>query len=78
VKIPEEIFFQTVLMNSPFKNQIENDNLRYIIWQSPSRHPEILRKSDFSGCINSKKLFARKFDCTVDEEVLCMLDEAIG
>jgi hypothetical protein len=74
VLLPEEIFFQTVLLNSPLKSKIINDNLRYIIWPS-SRHPPILRKENLKEFINSNKLFARKFDETIDLDVLDMIDE---
>jgi hypothetical protein len=74
VLIPEEIFFQTVLLNSPLKSKIINDNLRYIVWPS-SHHPPILRKENLNEFINSNKLFARKFDETVDLDVLDMIDE---
>ena len=75
VKIPEEIFFQTVLLNSPLKNQLVNDDLRYIVW-SGTRHPAILHKEDLKEFINTNKLFARKFDVTIDPDVLDMIDEA--
>lgn len=75
VKIPEEIFFQTVLLNSPFKSQLVNDNLRYIVW-SNSRHPAILGRENFKHFMSTNKLFARKFDITIDEVVLDMIDQA--
>lgn len=78
VKIACEIFFQTVLMNSPQRNKLINDNLRYINWPPFSRHPPILRKQDFEGFMNSDKLFARKFDITIDAEVLDMIDREIS
>ncbi len=76
VKIAEEIFFQTILMNSHLKNRLTNDNLRYIIWPPSSRHPAILGKQDFENFIKTDKLFARKFDMTVDADVLDMIDRA--
>ena len=30
--IPDELFFQTIILNSPFKNRVVNDNLRCIDW----------------------------------------------
>lgn len=78
VKIPEEIFFQTVLMNSRYKNKIINDSMRYIIWPTGSRHPATLGKQNFASIMDSNKLFARKFDVTVDAEVLDMIDEKIS
>ena len=74
---PDELFFQTILLNSHFKDQIINDNLRYIIWPNyPSKHPEILRKQDYERFVVTNKLFARKFDMTVDADVLDMIDAA--
>jgi hypothetical protein len=78
VKIPDEIFFQTILMNSPFKDQITYDNLRYITWPPGSRHPTTLDKRDFKNFMSSNKLFARKFDTTIDADVLDMIDREIS
>jgi len=58
----EEIVFQTVLMNSHFAQNIVNDNLRYIDWESGrGGYPAFLDGSDFDGIKNSNKIFARKF-----------------
>jgi len=75
VNIPEEIFFQTVLQNSPFNSRLVNDSLRHIDW-SDSRHPAVLRKQDFKRFMSTDKPFARKFDVTLDEDVLDMIDQA--
>lgn len=77
VKIAEEIFFQTVLLNSPLRDRLVNDNLRYIIW-SKSRHPENLCDQDFENLIKSNKLFARKFDMTVNPGLVDMIDRVIS
>jgi len=76
-RIPDEAFFQTVLLNSQFKNRLINDNCRYIVWYS-GPHPEILTKQEYEQFIGSDKLFARKFDVTVDSEVLDMIDSEIS
>lgn len=76
VFIPDEIFFQTLILNSPFKDKAINDDLRYIDWKNPNPNvPAILCRSDFEKLINSPKLFARKFDMTKDAEILDMLDQ---
>ncbi len=78
VLIPDEIFFQTILMNSPFRTRIENDNKRYIDWTAADpRHPKILKTEDFEKLKNSGKLFARKFDHKVDKEILDRIDKEI-
>jgi hypothetical protein len=58
----EEIYFQTVLMNSEYAGKIVNDNLRYVDW-SPDRdgNPAILDNSDYDKIRSSRKIFARKF-----------------
>ena len=74
VYIPDEIFFQTILLNSVLKERIVNDDLRYIDFSRHKGHPEILGKEDFNRFMNTRDLFARKFDITIDCEVLDMID----
>jgi hypothetical protein len=78
VKTPHEMIFQTILLNSALKDLLVNDNLRYFDWSRNSSHPEILCKQDFERFINKDKLFARKFDVTVDADVLDMIDLRIA
>jgi Core-2/I-Branching enzyme len=73
VDIPDEIFFQTILLNSHLRDTIVNDNLRYIDW-SRGRRPAILGVGDFDALRSSSKLFARKFDVEQDETVLDLID----
>jgi hypothetical protein len=78
VDIPDEIFFQTIILNSPFERMTVNDNLRYIEWKDPhAGSPAILRKHDFQNLASSSKLFARKFDATIDVQVLDLIDREI-
>ncbi len=59
----EELFFQTIILNSPFKNDVVNDNLRYIDWEFRNGNiPAVLDESDFLKLIESKHLFARRFE----------------
>ena len=59
----EEIYFPTVIMNSPYSNKVVNDNLRFIDWESgKGGYPAFLDETDFQDIINSNKLFARKID----------------
>jgi hypothetical protein len=71
---PSELFFQTIVMNSPFAESIVNDHFRYIDWSSDPG-PAILRVSDFGKLTQSNRLFARKFDEAVDAQILDDLDE---
>ena len=70
--------FQTIIMNSPFKDKVVNDNLRYIVWPSAfDSSPINVVKSDFPKLKTSPQLFARKFDMTMDCEVMDMIDQQI-
>ncbi|WP_418603825.1 beta-1,6-N-acetylglucosaminyltransferase [Hwangdonia sp.] len=70
----DEIYFQTVIMNSAYAKNVINDNLRYIDW-SPERigkynpSPALLDLSDFEKIKNSNKLFARKFDVPFSDDL---------
>jgi hypothetical protein len=77
VFVPDELFFQTIVINSPLRDTVVNDNLRYIDW-SREPAPAVLRVDDFPTLVSSDKLFARKFDLTVDDRILDLLDEHIG
>lgn len=77
--IPDELFFQTILMNSPFKDSIRSDdNLRFIDWQKKCVPlPALLLSEDLDRLLGSNKLFARKFDIAMDGQVLNLLDQHI-
>lgn len=70
---PDEIIFSTILYNSRFRDKIV-ENLTFVDWSIPNDgHPNILKKTDFNKIINSGKYFARKFDSTVDDEIIEMI-----
>ena len=78
VFIPDEVFFQTIILNSPFKDNVINDDLRYVDWENPNPNvPAILSETDWTTIINSSKFFARKFDITRDPKILDMIDQNI-
>jgi hypothetical protein len=78
VDVPDEIFFQTILMNSSLAVNLVNDDLRYMEWPVPdSGSPSILRVEAFERFIRSPKLFARKFDASIDAQVLDRIDVAL-
>ncbi len=66
----DEHFFQTLLMNSKFKDRVEEYNLTYIDWSEGNPNPKTLTIEDYPKLKESSKLFARKFDIEVDKEVL--------
>jgi hypothetical protein len=74
---PDELFFQTILLNSPLAESVVDDHLRHIEWRDDPGSPAIFRAPDRDALIASGKLFARKFDASVDETILDLLDEHI-
>jgi len=73
----DEIFFQTIILNSKYKDSVVNDNLRYIDWTGTGPLPRTLMMKDLNKIMDSKKLFARKFDISVDKEVLENINKLI-
>ena len=74
----DEIYFQTLAMNSPFKERVVNDNLNLIKWDR-GPHPIILNYSHFNEIKEApeSKLFARKFDTTIDSDILDKIDSEL-
>lgn len=70
----DEIFLQSIIYNSDFKNNLynhhKNGNLRYIDWRRGK--PYIWRNNDFDELMNAPDnfLFARKFDYNTDSLVI--------
>lgn len=78
--VPDEMFFQTILLNSEDKNirdSIVNKTLTYTKWIPQQPHPEILTMNNYEEIIKTDKLFARKFDIEIDSKVLELIDQEI-
>lgn len=73
--IPEEFFFQTILMNSKFSKTIVKNNLRYIEWNARNNiRPAILNESDYQRIVESDKIFMRKIGKESQELVKKIID----
>ena len=76
---PDEVFLQTIIENSSFKDRLYNkkyDNNyesceRYIRWDG--NVPHVFTKDDYSDLIKSNMMFARKFDERIDKEIIILL-----
>jgi len=79
----DEIFLPTLLMMSPFKDNvylselaeghaITMANLRYIAWGGSGsiRHPRTFTINDYDTLTKVPHLWARKFDETIDSEII--------
>lgn len=72
---PDEVYFQTVIMNSPYAQNVVDDDLRYVDWGG-SRNgslPAVLDDTDFDKIAGSNALFARKFQHPVSDSLRAML-----
>jgi len=73
--IPDEFFFQTILYNSPLKSHLKNQIFHYIDWSEQKKNPKILLMADKEKLFASDLFFARKFDSSIDDNILNALDE---
>lgn len=72
----DEVFLQTLLINSPFIDKLyighdgkdNNSIMRYIDWTHGN--PYVFRSSDYDRVMSSGMLFARKFDEQVDDAII--------
>lgn len=76
--IPDESFFQTLLMNTSFDWNIINDDKRAIIWVNDGDiklRPKTFKKGDINFLSLKNNLFARKFDDNEDSEIIDFIKE---
>ncbi len=77
----DEFFLQTTLWNSPFRDNIYdlanefNSCCREIDWTRGT--PYVYKADDFEMLMNSKKLFARKFDIKEDAHIIKKIVDTI-
>lgn len=78
VSVPDETVFQTLIYNSPFRSCIMSDDLHFADWDRPEPpYPRIFDFSDLGSIRQAGKLFARKFDTSVDTKILDLIDQEI-
>jgi hypothetical protein len=71
VSCPDEMFFQTLVMNSRFRERVLSENFRYIQWpEQGARNPKILDEHDFERIAASKAHFCRKIDSQASAALL--------
>lgn len=75
ITLPEEFFFQSIFMDSPFRDDVVNENLRYTDWtRRYDSRPAILDATDFDKIIESNCIFARKIDAEISKELIEKMD----
>jgi hypothetical protein len=75
--IPDEAFFQTLMMNSPNQGEVMNDDLRTIDWVPDGDiklRPRTFVTTDALRLTLSPDLFARKFDLDEDAVIFDLIE----
>ena len=74
----EEIFFQTILLNSHLKENIVNNNKRFIVWEKRNgNYPANLDLTDYKNIKTSDALFARKFEYPVSSDLFIQIKKDV-
>lgn len=71
----DEFVFQTILLNSPYKHRVINNNYRYIDWSAGGANPKVLDETDIDPLTRTEMLFARKFNQVESPEILDLIDK---
>lgn len=66
----DEIWIQSIIMNSALREKVINNDLRYIDWTSGPEFPRILNENDENKLLESDALFARKFNLARDSKFI--------
>lgn len=73
---PDEMIFQNILLNSPKKFIIVNNNLRYLMFHGAS--PDELTICDFEKLKNSDAFFARKIDAIKNADLYHKINKELN
>jgi len=77
-----EIYFHTIIMNSPFKDHVVNRNYRYIDYELRGKAKNIfpttiLDDSDYERLLNTDALFGRKFSYQISNHLIQRIDKEL-
>lgn len=80
----DEVFMQTIIINSPFANKLydhsfregTNKNARLIDWKRGK--PYVFQYGDLEEIIESDRMFARKFNADIDSEIIEAVENLFG
>lgn len=79
--VPDESFFHTLILNSPYKAKVVNTNLMFLKWGetlSERNSPQNLTSDDVTLIEASNEFFARKFDENIDGNVIDYFLKKLG
>ncbi|THC44893.1 beta-1,6-N-acetylglucosaminyltransferase [Massilia sp. Mn16-1_5] len=79
VLCPDELFFQTLVMASPFAARVTAHNYRYVQWPAGnSRNPQVLVEDDLARIRASGAHFCRKLEGVKSAGLRARLDACAG
>ena len=70
----DEFCYQTIVMNTVYRDSVVNNNYRYVDWSEGGYRPKTLKTEDFEKLTETDSIFARKFNIDVDSNILDMID----
>lgn len=71
----DEMWLQTILCNSKYKDNINKHIHRYINWEKKNgSYPAILDETDYSAIKKSKDFFGRKFDSSISDKLTWLIN----
>ncbi len=82
--MPDEFLVQNIIQDSPFLDTVIPYCKHEILWCNPgdplsaTAHPNTLTMYNQDVLTRSKAFFARKFDRSIDQEILLFLAQRIG
>jgi hypothetical protein len=76
--LSDEMFFQTMVMYTPFARHVKNDNLRYVVFEGKNPHPKVRTMADKEALLQSPAYFARKFDLSADSRIVEFLKQHLN
>lgn len=74
---PDEIVYQSVLLNSALAPSVVNRDWREIDFAPDAPHPRVFTSADWPRLAASENLFARKFDPAVDAAIIDRLEARV-
>lgn len=70
----DEVFFQTIIFNSPLVNNVNVNNLRFTHW-SENVNPDVLTTKHYDDIIKSKRIIIRKISLPESLDLLHKLED---
>ncbi|MDD3876100.1 MAG: beta-1,6-N-acetylglucosaminyltransferase [Bacteroidales bacterium] len=75
--LPDETYIQTILLNSEYKKDVINNNLRHINFEGNTFHPQIITTNHLQELKCSDAFFARKFDEKTDTNIIELIEREL-